>query len=145
VIVCERGHPQSWIDTRFGCADCGRRRAPHPKIRHGIRGDCRDYREDLARFPGDPEAYVDGPRSLQKLIDKRKRQGWVDTGLRPDDLERMVSPRDVPDLGIDSDKLLRECLAEAHHEVSRGEDKDQTLSDQEIGSVVKRKNLGDGD
>lgn len=46
------------------------------RFRHGMKGDCRDYRDDLARFAGDPEAYVDGPRSLQKLIDKRKREGW---------------------------------------------------------------------
>lgn len=36
-----------------------------------------DYREDLARFPRDPEAFVDGPKSLQKLIDKRKADGWT--------------------------------------------------------------------
>jgi len=35
-----------------------------------------DYREDHARFKGDPEAWVDGPRSLQKLMDARKRDGW---------------------------------------------------------------------
>lgn len=35
-----------------------------------------DYREDLSRFPGDPEAYVSSPKELQKLIDKRKREGW---------------------------------------------------------------------
>lgn len=36
-----------------------------------------DYREDLARFPNDPEARVDGPRALRKLMDKRKREGWT--------------------------------------------------------------------
>lgn len=55
------------------------RRAIQPTahlIRHSMKGDCRDYRDDLARFAGDPQAYVDGPRSLQKLIDQRKREGW---------------------------------------------------------------------
>lgn len=42
----------------------------------GESGSGHDYREDLAEYPGDPDAYVDGPRALQKLIDKRKRQGW---------------------------------------------------------------------
>ena len=32
----------------------------------------------MARFPGDPEAMVSGPASVKKLIDKRKRQGWVE-------------------------------------------------------------------
>lgn len=35
------------------------------------------YRADLSRFPNDPDAYVTGPESLGKLIDKRKRAGWV--------------------------------------------------------------------
>jgi hypothetical protein len=35
------------------------------------------YRSDLSRFPNDPDAYVTGPESLQKLIDKRKRAGWI--------------------------------------------------------------------
>lgn len=46
------------------------------QMRHSMKGTMNDYRDDLARFAGDPEAYVDGPRSLQKLIDKRQRQGW---------------------------------------------------------------------
>ena len=46
------------------------------KFRQGMKGDMRDYRDDLARFAGDPEAYVDGPKSVEKLKDKRKRQGW---------------------------------------------------------------------
>lgn len=45
-------------------------------FRHGMKGTMHDYRDDLARFPGDPQAYVDGPRAVQKLIDQRKREGW---------------------------------------------------------------------
>jgi hypothetical protein len=71
--------------TRFTDCECqekpetrrsSRFTEPAIKFRHGMKGDCRDYRDDLARFAGDPEAYVDGPAALQKLIDKRKRQGW---------------------------------------------------------------------
>lgn len=63
------------------CPSCGARvrrviRPSHTIIRHSMRGTMHDYRDDLARFVGDPEAYVDGPRALQRLIDKRKRQGW---------------------------------------------------------------------
>lgn len=45
-------------------------------IRHGMKGDMHDYRDDLARFPGDPQAHIDGPRALQKLKDQRQREGW---------------------------------------------------------------------
>lgn len=54
------------------------RRCPPVSIRHGMRESTLtngDYREDLARFPNDPEAFVDGPTALKKLIEKRKRQG----------------------------------------------------------------------
>lgn len=43
----------------------------------GADGHGNDYREDLAAHPNDPDAWVSGPRSLQRLIDKRKRQGWL--------------------------------------------------------------------
>ena len=35
------------------------------------------YRHDLAEKANDPAAYVTGPHSLQRLIEKRKRQGWI--------------------------------------------------------------------
>lgn len=73
---CDKGHVQSWADQKFGCADCGKRKVQSFTMRHSMKGDMRDYREDLARFPNDPEAYVDGPTSLSKLKDKRKREGW---------------------------------------------------------------------
>jgi hypothetical protein len=73
--------------VRSQFVDCGCRKpdtsrrsarfkAPAIKIPFGLRGDCQDYRDDLARFPGDPEARVDGPAAVQRLIDKRKREGW---------------------------------------------------------------------
>jgi hypothetical protein len=34
----------------------------------------REYREDLARFPGDKRAFVDGPKATQKLISQTKRE-----------------------------------------------------------------------
>jgi hypothetical protein len=63
----------SWADERFGCK---RNRLPKISTRHGVRRHEVDYREDLSRFPGDPEAYVSGERDVAKLIDKRKREGW---------------------------------------------------------------------
>lgn len=73
--------------TRTQFVDCECRPKPEPQrssraalrfsLRHGMKGDCRDYRDDLARFAGDPQAYVDGPRALQKLKDQRQREGWV--------------------------------------------------------------------
>lgn len=35
------------------------------------------YRPDLSRFPNDPDAHVSGPDSLNRLIEKRKRAGWI--------------------------------------------------------------------
>lgn len=61
---CEAPDPQRVITT-----------AAQVRIRHTMKGDMSDYREDLARFPGDPQAFVDGPRALKRLIDQRKREG----------------------------------------------------------------------
>lgn len=33
------------------------------------------YMPGLARFRGDPEAFVDGPRALRRALDKAKREG----------------------------------------------------------------------
>ncbi len=73
------------------------------RIRHAMKGDMRDYREDLARFAGDPEALVDGPKSLQKLIDKRKRQGWQ---MGP--IQDMKRPKPVS-----SEQIVRESYEAA--------------------------------
>lgn len=81
--------PENWRDSvQFQCSCLGEpehleiviTNKAITTIRHGMKGDMQDYREDLARFPGDPEAFVDGPRALSKLMDKRKREGCI---LRP--------------------------------------------------------------
>ncbi|UCC73909.1 MAG: hypothetical protein JSV86_04935 [Gemmatimonadota bacterium] len=53
------------------------------------------YMSQLARFPGDPEAYVSGPHSWQKKIDEAQRNGArvisssEDTGdLSPREIKR---------------------------------------------------------
>lgn len=84
-------------------------------FRHGMRGDMRDYREDLARFKGDPRAFVDGPRSLQKLIDQTKREG---ADVRPLDEAGVGAPPSVEDEDEESDDLLREAQAEAIQELA---------------------------
>ncbi len=36
------------------------------------------YRPDLARFRNDPEAFVTGPNTLERLKEKRRREdGWI--------------------------------------------------------------------
>lgn len=71
----------NWISKRFGYPDKnGKRKTSFGiHLRHGMKDEnwC-EYREDLARFPGDPQAYCNGPRAKQKLIDQRKREGWVE-------------------------------------------------------------------
>lgn len=52
-------------------------KAPKVKMGQSVRNDGADYREDLARFPNDPQARVDGPRALRKLKDQRQREGWT--------------------------------------------------------------------
>lgn len=79
-----------------------------------MRGDMRDYREDLARFPNDPEAYVDGPTALAKLKDKRLREGWT---FSPISQAKGNVVRDDPD---DHKDLMRESFEEAQREVAQG-------------------------
>lgn len=84
-------------------------------MRHGMRGDMRDYREDLARFRGDPRAFVEGPRSLQKLIDQTKREG---ADVRPLSEAAGGAPPSVEDEEEGSDNLLAEAEAEARQEIA---------------------------
>ena len=70
---CPEPHPLSWVDERFGCK---RDRLPAMRIAHGLKNDGHDYRDDLARYAGDPQARVSGPRDVARLIDQRKREGW---------------------------------------------------------------------
>jgi len=44
------------------------------KAKH--RAGYQEYREDLARFPGDRQAYVNSPQQVQRLADQRRREGW---------------------------------------------------------------------
>lgn len=69
--------------VRALCPDCGNEvyvsiPVPRMNLRRLKRSihESHDYREDLARFKNDPDCYVDGPRALSKLKDKRKRAGW---------------------------------------------------------------------
>lgn len=55
-----------------------------------IKNEGAGYQPGLARRPNDPEAWVDGKRALNKLVDKRKRQA----DRRGIDL-RVGSARDV--------------------------------------------------
>lgn len=62
-----------WISQRFG--HC-RRSFPGIKVK-----DRSGYHPGLARFPNDPEAHVGGDDSLQRLVTRRKHQGWVEPDL----------------------------------------------------------------
>ena len=37
------------------------------------------YRSDLARFPGDPQAWVGTKAGVRDLIAQRRREGWGET------------------------------------------------------------------
>lgn len=124
--TCHQGHPLSWADERFGCAECGRRRVSGGhRIAYALRGKdgCgSDYREDLARTKpeymrdprwkpgmGDPEAYVDGPRAVKKLLDKRKREGWT---VDPDLYSRAMAGPTEPTTE-DSERIIRQAYEAA--------------------------------
>ena len=86
-MTCD--HPLSWADKRFGCWRCGQRRCGFGvKIKHTA-----EYRSDLARFANDPEAFVGGKASAQKVIDtRRRRDGWGDP-VKTSDLPEPHAPK----------------------------------------------------
>ena len=101
----------SWISERFGAPDQnGRRRVIHkrPILRWGMTDEgWSEYREDLARFPNDPQAYVSGPRAKKNLIDKRKREGWSEGPSFSD------MAQEQPEQKINSQEFVREAYERA--------------------------------
>lgn len=51
------------------------------------------YYSSLAKKPNDPEAHVSGPHSLQRLIDKRKAEGWNVSKGEPDVVNAVTERR----------------------------------------------------
>tara|TARA_E500000331_G_scaffold192847_1_gene185314 strand:- start:3537 stop:3902 length:366 start_codon:yes stop_codon:yes gene_type:complete len=101
----------NWISKRFGYPDKnGKRRTKFGiKLRHGMTDEgWSEYRSDLARFPGDPQAYVDGPAAKQKLIDQRKREGWVEGPSFSD-----VAANFAKQPEVNSEAMVREAYARA--------------------------------
>ena len=101
----------SWISERFGYPDeNGHRRTSFGIfLRHGMKDEnWSEYREDLARFPGDPQAYCDGPSAKKKLIDQRKREGWVEG---PSFSE--LAEKETKEKKIDSHAFVKEAYERA--------------------------------
>ena len=101
----------NWISKRFGYPDKnGKRRTSFAiKLRHGMTDEgWAEYRSDLARFPNDPQAYVSGPRAKQKLIDQRKREGWVEGPSFAEVASSLNSEKK-----IDSEAMVREAYNRA--------------------------------
>ena len=77
-----------------------------------MKGDMHDYREDMARFPGDPQAYVDGPTAVRKLRDRRLREGWVEgpplADVASGDAGNAVRPTE-----LGGRPLIEKCFEEA--------------------------------
>ena len=96
-VRCSKGHPQSWADKKFGCYECGERNTQLMKRRISRRSDGPDYHPELARFPGDPEARTSSKRDLDKLIDKRKREGWQLQSLS--NVDKSKKELELPSLG----------------------------------------------
>lgn len=83
--TCRRGYKElvAYEDRHTACKECGHpvriaiQAVPHKVSRKlkGADGTGSDYRSDLARYPGDPRARVDGPAAVEKLIEQTKREG----------------------------------------------------------------------
>lgn len=91
----------------------------------GADGQGHDYRDDLAARPGDPDAWVDGPRALRRLIDRRKREGWV-PGESYADIAASLKNTDPEPI---DEKLILEDVREARAIVARGADLKQQEED----------------
>lgn len=84
-------------------------------IKEKHRAGFTDYREDLALHPGDKEAFVNSPQQADRLVEKRKRQGWR---VRDEDWGDMGSM--IPDAPLDkatptltkneSEAMFKRCL-----------------------------------
>jgi hypothetical protein len=97
----------------------------------GSDGHGHDYRDDLAAYPGDPAACIDGPRALRRLIDRRKREGWV-RGESYADIAASLKHTDPEPI---DEKLILEDVREARAIVARGED----LKDREADAEYHKK------
>lgn len=86
------------------CSSCGvplleRVIRPSRYLGVRVRTDGAGYQPGLARYPGDPRAYCDGPRAVSKLTDWHKRRGRVvadpdDIGDEPEDDDNVPTLQD---------------------------------------------------
>ena len=64
-----------------------------------IKNEGAGYQPGLARRPNDPEAWVDGKRALNKLVDKRRRQAEKrGINLRVGKASDVVTDTSLPDV-----------------------------------------------
>ena len=102
----------NWISKRFGYPDKNgiRRTRFAIKLRHGMKDEnWSEYRSDLARFPNDPQAYVSGPSAKKKLIDQRRREGWVEGPS----FSEVGSKINSTEKKVDSEAMVREAYRRA--------------------------------
>ena len=78
----------------------------------------REYREDLARFPSDPQANVTGPLALRRLVEQRKREGWVPSSRSHADMWDDTTKQEDTGTKAESEAIVRKCLAEAKKQIS---------------------------
>lgn len=101
-------HPFSQLETFSAdrlrlCPDCGGmvriviRNQAQVTIKAQHRAGFSDYREDLARYPGDKQAYVNSPEQAGRLIEKRKREGWRVRDEDWGDMHNMIPKKSLSD------------------------------------------------
>lgn len=132
---CGQDHTPSWADLKFGCVDL---KTGVRELRQGVRIKGRvEYREDLARSqveiakdpaaraqgwrPGqrDPQAFVDSQTAVRRLVDQRKREGWV---VDPDLYSKALRGYEEP--VVNSEDMIREAYREAAESGFSLEDED---------------------
>lgn len=88
------------------------------RIRHTQKANFEDYRPELARFPGDPEAKVTSDYQLNKLIEKRQRQGWRKSDRTLGDLWNTTKNTMKDAVSPDQDrKLMDDALKKAQNDL----------------------------
>ena len=60
------------------------------------------YHPGLARYPNDPQAYVDGSHSLQRRVSQRLREGWERGGSYGDAINDAKGEQEQIDRDLNS-------------------------------------------
>jgi hypothetical protein len=122
---------ETWDELRARWREQNRGKAGRPSFRFSQALKGGEYREDLARFKGDPRAYISGPMALKKRVDELKREGYVegpsfaDVASAMDAAERKQTTGGTVG-GLEGEALVKQCFEEARAEGFRLDEDDSS-------------------